>query len=204
LRKIDFLSAIIFSLFVLSCQEKGDENISGVETGNLKKSDLHGPVPLGCMRGNFDGIYLEFTSQIEKVQPIDSFSNCYFYGDNPKIAINQINLIRIDSAYFLAIFINGYPLDSLPTVLPVPSEFCKYSEIQFSRLPGFNWGPQNYVLDDFYGQSVFITDRTNDILRGTFAGILRDSEGNTVEVTDGEFNIQIVRKYMPVDENYGQ
>ena len=156
------------------------------------------PVPLGCIRGYFGDYYKTFTQHIEKVQPIDSFSNCYFYGYCNGNSLNQINLIRCDSVFVFAMYIMGYPLDSLPANLPVPSEFGKYTEIQFYPFQSWNWGSSgHYSLDDFYGKSVFITDKTDDILTGTFEGILRSSTGDILPVTEGEFKIKIFRKYMP-------
>jgi hypothetical protein len=155
------------------------------------------PVPLGCIRGYFGDSYITFDQHIEKVQPIDSFSNCFFYG-NCYEGRGQINLIRCDSSFVLAMFINGYALDSLPTTLPVPPEYGGYAEIQFSPWPGFNMGsPGHYLMNDFYGNGVLITDKTDDILTGTFEGTMRSSTGNTLLVKDGEFKIKIFRKFMP-------
>jgi hypothetical protein len=95
-------------------------------------------------------------------------------------------------------FINGYPLDSLPTSLPVPSEFGKSAEIQFYPFYNWNWGSaDHYILNNFYGTSVLITDKTDDILTGTFQGTLISATGATMPVSDGEFKIKIFRKYMP-------
>jgi hypothetical protein len=161
------------------------------------------PVPLGCIRGYFGDYYRTFTQHIEKVQPIDSFSNVYFYG-SCNDALKQINLIRCDSAFVLAMYIMGYSLDSLPASLPVPSEYGKYAEIQFYSFQNWNWGsPGFYVLDNFYGKSVFITDKTDDILTGTFEGILTSSTGDILPVTEGEFKLKIFRKYMPCGLNNG-
>jgi hypothetical protein len=92
----------------------------------------------------------------------------------------------------------GYSLDSLPATLPVPSEYGKYTEIQFYPFQSYSWGsPGHYSSDDFYGKSVFITDKTDDILTGTFEGTLRSSKGEILPVTEGEFKIKIFRKYMP-------
>ena len=162
------------------------------------------PVPLGCIRGYFGDYYLTFRQHIEKVQPVDSFSNVYFYGSCDS-TMHQINLIRCDSESVLAMYIMGYPLDSLPATLPVPAEFGKYSEIQFYPFQSWNWGdPGHYSLDDFYGKSVFITDKTDDILTGTFAGTLRSSTGAIMPVTEGEFKIKIFRKYMACGLNNGK
>lgn len=155
------------------------------------------PVPLGCIRGFFGDNYRIFTQHIEKVAPVDSFSNCYFYGSCNGSDLNQINLIRCDSDFVLAIYINGCPLDSLPGIPPLTTEFGKYAEIQF--YPFYAWNStdaMHYWEDDFYGRGVFITDRTDDILTGTFRGTLRSSTGASMPVTDGEFKIKIFRKYM--------
>jgi hypothetical protein len=155
------------------------------------------PVPLGCIRGYFGDYYKTFSQHIEKVQPVDSFSNVYFYG-SCNDDLKQINLIRCDSVFVFAMYIMGYSLDSLPATLPVPSEFGKYSEIQFYPFQSWNWGsPGHYSLDDFYGESVFITNKTDDILTGTFEGTLRSSTGEILPVTEGEFKIKIFRKYVP-------
>jgi hypothetical protein len=62
----------------------------------------------------------------------------------------------------------------------------------------------HYSLDDFYGKNVFITDKTDDILTGTFEGILRSSTGNIMPVSAGEFKIKIFRKYMPCGQDNGK
>ena len=58
----------------------------------------------------------------------------------------------------------------------------------------------HYRLDDFYGKSVFITDKTDDILTGTFEGTLTSPAGDIMQVSEGEFKIKIFRKYMPCGE----
>ena len=42
--------------------------------------------------------------------------------------------------------------------------------------------------------------KTDDILTGTFEGILRSSTGGTIPVTEGEFKIKIFRKDMSCDK----
>ena len=159
------------------------------------------PISTGTIRGYFGDYYLTFSQHIEKIQPIDSFSNCYFYGTCNGSSSNQINLIRCDSVFVLAIYIMGYPLDSLPETLPVPSEYGKYSEIQFYPFQSWNWSdPGHYLMSDFYGSSVFITDKTDDILTGTFKGTLRSATGDILPVTEGEFKLKIFRKDMSCDK----
>ncbi len=167
---------------------------------HLRNEKPRTPVSLGCIRGYFGDYYRTFTQHIEKVQPVDSFSNCYFYGSCNGSDLSQINLIRCDSTFVLAIYINGYPLDSLPTSLPIPSEFGKHTEIQFYPFQSWNvTSPGHYWLPDFYGKSVLITDKTDDILTGTFEGTLRSSTGDIMPVTEGEFKIKIFRKNMGCD-----
>jgi hypothetical protein len=197
MKQLFYLFIIVVALLIIACQKEEDEVNSVSKFADLKESIADTPIPLGCIRGNFNGVYLTFTQQIEKIQPIDSFSNVYFYGA-PDNTLNQINLIRCDTSFYIALYILGYPLDSLPSSQPVAAEFCKYAEIQFSPIPNFSWGlPGHYVVDDFYGRTVFITDRTDDVLTGTFEGELHDVTGNTLRVTDGEFKIKIFRKYLP-------
>lgn len=155
------------------------------------------PVPEGCIRGFFGNYYKIFTGHIEKVQPVDSFSNCYFYGACNNSS-NQINLIRCDEDFVLAIYVLGYPLDSLPVSRPVPAEFGRYTEIQYYQFKDWNSRSDgHYNLIDFYGKSVYITDVTDDVVTGTFEGVLCSPSGNLVAVTDGEFKIRIFRKYIP-------
>jgi hypothetical protein len=95
----------------------------------------------------------------------------------------------------------GYSLDSLPESLPVPSEFGKFSEIQFYPFQSSGWdSPDHFSLNDFYGKNVFITDKTDDILTGTSEGTLRSSKGDIMPVTEGEFKIKIFRKDMSCSE----
>jgi len=203
---------ILMFLMIIFMQLYACDEIVVIEPRPGPPSPVHpreekprGPVPLGCIRGYFGDYYRTFTQHIEKVQPIDSFSNCYFYGSCNNSTLNQINLIRCNSEFVLAIYINGYPLDSLPVSLPVPSEFGKYSEIQFYPFQSWNFdSPGHYFLDNFYGKSVFITDKTDDILTGTFEGILSSSTGGIMPVSEGEFKIKIFRKYMPCGKDNGK
>jgi hypothetical protein len=171
---------------------------------HLRNDKPRNAIETGTIRAYFGDQYLIFKEHIEKVQPIDSFSNCYFYGACP-VPFSQINLIRCDSSYVFSMFILGYPLDSLPASLPVKQEYGKYTEMQFSALPGFNRNiTGNYSQDDFYGNSVFITDKTDDILSGTFQGTLYSSNGASMPVTDGEFKLKIFRKYMKCGNSGGK
>lgn len=155
------------------------------------------PLTVGTIRGYFGDDYRIFTDHIEKVQPIDSFSNCYFYGKCNNFDLKQINLIRCDEKYVASIYINGLSPDSLPAELPVPQQFGKSAEIQFYSFANWNSTSSGfYFLNNFYGKNVVITDFTDEVLTGTFEGLLGSSSG-TIRVSEGEFKIKIFRKYMP-------
>lgn len=202
LTKVLFVT--IFLLFITACDYVVVEYKSLPLPVHEKDKKPDTPVQLGCIRAYFGDYYKTFTQHIEKVQPVDSFSNCYFFGGCDS-TLNQINLIRCDSEYILAIYIIGYPLDSIPTALPVPSEYGKYTEVQFYSFGSYSWGmPGHYSLDAFYGQSVLITDIKDDILTGTFQGTLRSSTGEVTPVTEGEFKIRIFRKYMSCGKKNAQ
>ena len=155
------------------------------------------PIAVGTIRGYFDDQYRILTDHIEKVQPVDSFSNCYFYGKCSNLDLKQINLIRCDEEYVASIFINGLSPDSLPAGLPATQQFGKSAEIQFYAFANWNsTSPGFYFLNNFYGKNVVITDVTDDVLTGTFEGLLGSSKGS-IWVRDGEFKIKIFRKKVP-------
>jgi hypothetical protein len=155
------------------------------------------PLAIGTIRGYFNDDYKILTDHIEKVQPIDSFSNCYFYGSCNNSDLKQINLIRCDDEFIAAIYINGLSPDSLPLELPVSQQFGRSAEIQFYSFG--NWNSTSagfYYLNNFYGVNVFITDVTDDVLTGTFEGLLGSSSSGSIWVRDGEFKIKIFRKHI--------
>jgi hypothetical protein len=154
-------------------------------------------VQLGWIAAYFDDDYRIFSQSIEQVAPIDSFTCCYFYSYG-KYTQKQINLIRCDSKYVLAMYIIGVSPDSLPATLPVPQEFGRYAEIHFFPFSDWNsTSPNHYYINSFYGNNVFITSNKDDILTGTFEGVLR-TPGKLVSVTEGEFKLKIFRKDMSV------
>jgi hypothetical protein len=155
------------------------------------------PLQVGTIRGYFGDYYRTFTQHVERVQAVDTFANAYYYGlcNN---SLQQINLIRCDSALVFEIYIMGLPLDSLPSSPPLTTEYGKFASMQLHSFQNWNWGdPGYYQGSDFYGKSLFITDRTDDILTGTFKGTLTSSTGAIMPVTEGEFKIKIFRKYEP-------
>jgi hypothetical protein len=202
-----FFLISVFAL-IIACTKEPDNKTSPVsEKSKRAKSFL--PLEEGTIRGYFGNEYRTFTQHIETVQPVDSFSNCYFYEDCVGTyedicsgPMKQINLIRCDSGYVVAFFIMGVSPDSLPEEIPVPEEFCRYSEIQFYKFKDWNRDPNdsncyNYAQDCFYGEKVLITGNKNDVLTGTFEGDLISPAGNTLHLSEGEFKIKIVRKRLP-------
>jgi len=192
-----FISFLLMIIIISACDKVNIEVSLPDPPVREKDEKPDFPVQLGSIRGYFGDDYRIFIQHIEKVQPVDSFSNCYFYG-----ACNddfgQINLIRCDNEFVLAIYILGYDLDSLPLRKPVPIEAGRFAEIQFYPFSDWNsTSPSHYSLDSFYGQNVFITDITDDIVTGTFEGSLHSPSGNTINVTEGEFKLKLFRKFMP-------
>ena len=197
-RPLNFTFIVIVILFLISfsCDKTKVEVTTLPLPVHVKDPKPDSPVALGCIRGYFGDYYKTFAQHIEKVQPVDSFSNVYFYGTCGG-GINQINLIRSDTSYVLAIYIMGYPLDSIPTSLPVKAEYGKYFELQFYPFSGWNsTSPAHYALDNFYGTSLLISDVTDDVVTGTFSGILTSPSGSILPVTEGEFKIKLFRKHM--------
>jgi len=203
LKKLFFVSLIPILGFV-SCDKNNVEPNSSIEKNILIETDL--PLLEGTIRGYFGNEFKTFVQNIEKVQPIDSFSNCYFYEDcknsYPDICsgpMKQINLIRCDSSFVIALYIMGVSPDSLPFERPVPKEFCRYVDIQFFKLENWNRIPNdpncyNFWQNDFYGVKALITDNTDEVLTGTFEGDLYSPVGKVLRVSHGEFKIRIFRK----------
>jgi hypothetical protein len=160
------------------------------------------PVPLGTIRAYFGDYYKTFAQQIGNFPPVDSFSNIYTYGEYKDTQVNNIDILRCDSVFVLAIYISGYSLDSLPVNQPLPEVYGKYPQIYFYPFNHWNWGdPSYYSLSYNIQKCVFIiTDKTDDILTGTFSGMLDSSTGNLLPLSEGEFKIKIFRKRM----NYEQ
>jgi hypothetical protein len=223
-----FLRLLLISIFILivACAKESDNKTSpSSDKKNSEQYDLNSqksdstnekpdlPLLVGSIRGYFGNEYKTFEQHIEKVQAVDSFSNCYFYedclGSYTDICsgpMKQINLIRSDSSFVIALYIMGVSPDSLPDENPVPAVFCRYAEIQFYKSENWNRVPNdpncyNYVRDDFYGQSVLITDNKDDVITGTFSGDLVSPAGKTLHVSGGEFKIRILRKRIPCWHN---
>jgi hypothetical protein len=193
---------ICFLIILYSCDKLTIETTrTGPDPVSREAGKRDYPVPLGCIRGYFGNEYRKLTLHIEQVQATDSFSNAYFYG-SCNGTLKQINLIRRDTSFVIAIYIMGVSPDSLPIDRPVTPEIFKYTEIQFYKSGYWNSVSNDinyyhYNLIDSYGKSVLITENKDDILAGTFEGDLVSAAGDRLHVSEGEFRIKILRKYMP-------
>jgi hypothetical protein len=197
--KSSLVSILFFQLILLLLFNSCDKVVIEISPEPLaqhqkdKKPDS--PVPLGTVRAFFGEYYRTFSEQIEKVKPIDSLSNVFYYGVND---LNSIQILRSDSDFMLAIYLSGYSLDSLPLNKPLPEVYGKYPQIQFSPFGSSGWGDPSYYSLAYYIQkcNFIITDKTDDILTGTFDGMLESSTGSLLPISEGEFKIKIFRKKM--------
>jgi hypothetical protein len=179
-------------------------NSAGTSYGEEMSFITHRPLSEGSMSGCFNNVYHTFTRGIEEVQPVDSFSNCYFYEDCKKHyddichgPMKQINLIRRDSTLEVDIFISGISPDSLPAERPILNVFCRYAEIQcYNLYKGYRTpsGNEYRSRSASFMNGVIINDSKDDVLSGTFEGDLVSAAGDTIRVAGGEFKIRIVRK----------
>jgi hypothetical protein len=196
---------LFFSLFLIltACDKVTIDYTIPPLPHHQKDEKPNTPVPLGSIRAFFGDYYRTFSQQLEKVQPVDSFSNVYFYGCNDD---GQIHLLRSDSIFVFAIYITGYSLDSLPLNQPLPEVYGKYPQINLYPFGHWDWSyPDYYSLAYYIKKCIFIiTDKTDDILTGTFDGMLMSSTGSLLPISEGEFKIKIFRKKMPCLQNNGK
>jgi len=148
---------------------------------------------LGSISGKFGSESFYFTAPFYTSEGMaDTMSNVYYtYGffgmhrNDAKLATKGISL-----------YIQCTGMESLPLNQPVP--FC---EVQLNNYLCPNdtvFGPRdscNYIGSSL-DQSVemIITDKTDDVLTGTFSGVIRTRTGLTKQVTDGKFRIRLIRK----------
>jgi hypothetical protein len=193
---VNFFTLFLVLLTVMSCDKVSVTKEEVPLLLHRKDFKPRTPVKLGEIRAYFGDEYLTFDQHIEKVAPVDSFSNCFFYGTCSHMPIRQINMIRCDSTFVLAIYINGYSLDSLNSTFDVPVEYGRYTSIEFYPFNSWNYTDKgHYSLSGLYGMSLRVTDNTDDILTGTFEGSMY-SNGLELPVKEGEFKIKILRKDM--------
>jgi len=156
------------------------------------------PVPLGCIRAYFGDYYRTFTQSLEK-SLIDSLLNLYTYGECNYDNYYNIAIHRCDSFFVFSIYLSGYSLDSLPLNQPLPEVYGKYPQINFYPFSHSGWGYPDYYSLAYYNKKcvLIITDKTDDILSGSFDGMLISSTGNLLPISEGEFRIKVLRKKIP-------
>ncbi len=95
-----------------------------------------------------------------------------------------------------ALFIMGTGMESLPLDAPVP--FCELQFNNYKNPADTTFGSNdscNYTGSSIdQRMEVIITDKTDDVLTGTFSGSVHSMTGLTKQVTDGKFRIKLVRK----------
>jgi hypothetical protein len=187
-------------LILIACDKVTIEYTSPPLERHQKEEKPNIPVPLGSIRAYFGEYHRTFSQQLEKVQPIDSFSNVYYFGCSDN---NQIHLLRSDPTFIFAIYITGYSIDSLPLNQPLPEVYGKYPQIEFYPFGHWDWRYSDfYSLAYYIKKCVFIiTDKTDDILTGTFDGILVSPTGDLLPISQGEFKIKVFRKKIPCAQN---
>lgn len=195
---LNLLLLLVLLILPTACDKVSVEIIAPKPAPKAVKPDY--PVQLGTIRGYFDNDYKTFREHNEKVAPIDSFSNCFFYG-GPENTLRQINLIRCDTTYVVAFYLNGVSPDSISADIPDSTPYRRYVEMQFYKFQDWNNTSTDsknfhFTLDGPYGSNVLITSSTGDTLTGTFHGDMVSPSGNVLRVKDGEFKLKIFRKFM--------
>ncbi len=132
--------------------------------------------------------------------PSDAFFNAYYLDET--IDLDQLNLIRANSegSAEMQIYFGKSEMLTRPIPYNLPHENlaqCEFTQFQFYD----TWhrhGTENDQFDDYTyqastntGMKLTVTDFTNDIMEGTFEGILRTNTGKIMTVTDGSFKIKI-------------
>ncbi|MFZ4562954.1 MAG: hypothetical protein ACOYNU_06205 [Bacteroidales bacterium] len=96
----------------------------------------------------------------------------------------------------IAMFFSGTWVDSIP--LNVSLSNSELQLLNFYCRADTSFGPNdscNY-MGGSYDQSIDIriSDKKDDILTGTFSGVIRTMTGLSKEVTGGKFRIRVIRK----------
>ncbi len=131
----------------------------------------------------------------------NDFLNGYWFS--PSEGLDELNLIQINkegSAEMQIYFVNSEILTRkipyyLPAVAPVPGEVAQFQFVDKQH----EQNAQNTPTDnfDYFGNSyqnmnLVITSFVDNVIQGTFNGILTSNTGNAIKVTDGSFKMKIV------------
>ncbi|QMU28793.1 hypothetical protein [Adhaeribacter radiodurans] len=188
-----YLFCLIFFTFFSSCSKPADEIVE----------------PQGYIQGYFNSEFVVFDHLGYAGKET---GNTYFFdelGSMDAQGLNQVNLIRRGIIPSLGsrechIYINGTPLDQMVT----PMRYDKKAYPQQSSLVLLD---RTHQLDTLFSATdrynylgvtcadplqVIVTNRTNDVLKGTFEGQIRTPTGLIMEIKQGEFCLRIDRKKM--------
>jgi hypothetical protein len=131
---------------------------------------------------------------------VDTFSNAYYFY--PAIQQDQLNLIRSngEGSAEMQIYIGVSTMLTRPLPYTVPHSNlvqCEFTQFQFYD----SWhrhGTENDRYDDYTyqastntGMRLTVTSFKNNIIEGTFEGVLRTNTGKVMNVQDGSFRIKI-------------
>lgn len=185
--KFLLLSVLSFFMIFNSCKKKDLIQDNSLQADQVQQ----------YIKGDLDSVPFNYTY---KISP-DTFFNAYYYGPNQ----NQINLIRADNnpatrqleIYFM-LFEN---LDSIQVPIVAPSsafpgnfyiqlsDFVHHVDTVFSPTDNYNYKGTSITAT--------ITGKSNDILTGNFSGQLETMTGLSKTISNGEFQIKILRKHNP-------
>ena len=132
---------------------------------------------------------------------VDTFSNAYYFY--PAIQQDQLNLIRsnAEGSAEMQIYLGQSSMLTrpLPYIVPHPNLVrCEFTQFQFYD----SWhrhGIENDASDDYTyrastntGMKLTVTSFKNNIIEGTFEGVLRTNTGKVMKVENGSFRIKII------------
>jgi len=131
---------------------------------------------------------------------VDTFFNAYYFF--PAIEQDQLNLVRsnAEGSAEMQIYIGTSSMltRAIPYYLPHPDLVqCEFTGFQFYN----SWhrhGTENDASDDYTyqastntGMKLTVTSFKDNIIEGTFEGVLKTNTGKVMKVQDGFFRIKI-------------
>jgi hypothetical protein len=149
------------------------------------------------IQGTFNGKKICFSP----AAAVDTFFNAYYL--KPSIELDQLNLIRsnAEGSAEMQIYIGSSSMltRAIPYYLPHPNlAQCEFTGFQFYD----GWhrhGIENDASDDYTykattntGMKLIVTSFKDNIIEGTFEGILKTNTGKKMTVQDVLFKIKII------------
>jgi hypothetical protein len=188
-------------LMVSSCKKEADSLLSSkpaIDSAtifpNYVNSDSRQEY---FIQGTFNGKKICFSP----ATPVDTFFNAYYF--KPSIEQDELNLIRsnAEGSAEMQIYIGSSTLitRAIPYYLPHPNLVkCEFTQFQFYD----SWhrhGNENDASDDYTykastnsGMKLTVTSFKDNIIEGTFEGVLKTNTGKVMKVQDGLFKIKII------------